>query len=572
MNNRSQRPHSSPTLLNRWFSFTESLPPSDSFAFKLVSFVAVVSFITALVFVSSGGRTEVATRGGALTEGIVGTPRFVNPVLAVTRADRDMSALIFDGLMTLGPDGVLVPNLAESVTVSEDGLTYNIVLRRDVSFHDGMPLTALDVLFTIGKIQEPMIISPLRASFDGISVEQVGDYELNIVLQEPYTPFIENLTFGILPEHIWRGVSAEEFPFSQKNSEPVGTGPYQIRQIARSTSGIPESYELAPHMTYHRGTPRIERFTIRFYPNGDALRTAIAAGNVDSVSGIDGTHIEGLGIDETTHTIVHMPLPRIFALRDAGARKALDAAIDRTELVNSVLGGYALPAYAPLPRGFGIEVPTPEIPDGDAAERARAILKDAGWKLNIETGVWEKEIDGSTTILSLSIATVNNPVFEATAQFLRAAWERLGVIVEIKQFEQSDLTQSIIRPRDYEALLFGTQVGRSLDVYSFWHSSQRNDPGLNVALYANITTDSILSTARTATSSEGRNESLLKFSDEVTKESPAVFLYQPELIYILPRNVAGASFQGVGEAQERFTNIHDWYIETESLWNFLYTP
>jgi peptide/nickel transport system substrate-binding protein len=274
-----------------------------------------------------------------------------------------------------------------------------------------------------------------------------------------------------------------------------------------------------------------------------------------------------------------MPLPRTFAiffnqnksaaLRDRGVREALNVAIDRTELTNTVLGGYGIPLTGPLPSGFGISDTGTTTPDGDRAEIARGILRDSGWKLSAETGVWEKEIDDVVTPLEISIATVNNPLFEATAESVRAAWERIGVRVTVKQFEQSDLTQGIIRPRDYEALLFGTQVGRALDYFSFWHSSQRNDPGLNVALYANITTDALLEEARTTVDITKRNEALMRFREEIQKETPALFLYQPEFIYVFPHAVTGATFVGTSEPHERFASVHDWYVDTDSMWSFL---
>lgn len=568
------------SVINRIFAYIERLSESDSLILKVFIFALFVSVIALLFGLSTGWRTEIAARGGTLTEGIIGIPRFVNPVLAVTRADKDLSAVLFDGLMVLGKDGVLVPNLAESVTVSEDGLTYNIILRRDATFHDGSSVTALDVAFTIGRISEPSLTSPLRANFDGVTVEQISDYELNLVLTEPYAPFIENLTFGILPEHIWKNVTNDEFPYSQRNSDPVGSGPYAIAKIVRSASGIPESYVLKPHEAYHRGAPKIEHLVFNFYANEDALITAFKDGRIDSNVGTDPSRLFELGIQSDIYSIVRIPLPRTFAvfinqtkspaLRDKGARKALSTAINRTSLIDTVLGGYGLPLTSPIPQGFGISLDTPPSdPAVDNGEQARDILKNSGWKLNGETGIWEKNIDGALTPLSVSITTVNNPVFEATAEFLRASWEKLGVTVSIKQFEQSDLTQSIIRPRDYEALLFGTQVGRSLDFYSFWHSSQRNDPGLNVALYANITTDAILAEARTTQDPRVRNEALIRFAEEVQTETPAFFLYQPELLYVFPRRIIGASFTGMSEAQERFSGIHNWYIQTESIWSFL---
>lgn len=570
----------SPRVINRIFAYVEKLSESDSLVLKTLTLALFVSVIVLLIGLSTGWRTEVAARGGTITEGIVGIPRFVNPVLAVTKADKDLSTVLYDGLMVLGKEGVLVPNVAESVTVSEDGLTYNIIVRHDVLFHDGTPLTALDVAYTIGRILDPALMSPLRANFEGVKVEQVGDYELNLVLTEPYAPFIENLTFGILPEHIWKDVTNDEFPYSQRNSDPIGSGPYQTLKITRNTAGIPESYVLKPNETYHRGVPKIERLVFNFYANEEKLIAAFKTGKIDSAASVDPSRLEELGMNPDTHTIVRIPLPRTFAvfvnqnkspaLRDKGARQALDSVINRTALVDTVLGGYGHPLSVPIPDGFGISLDSPhDDPSLDTTERARAILKSSGWKFNNDTSVWEKDIDGALTPLAVSISTINNPVFEATAEFLRASWERLGVTVNIKQFEQSDLSQSVIRPRDYEALLFGTHVGRSLDYYSFWHSSQRNDPGLNVALYANITTDSILAKTRTTRDPATRNEALMRFADEIKTETPAFFLYQPELLYVFPHRVIGASFTGVGEAQERFAEVNQWYVETESIWSFL---
>jgi peptide/nickel transport system substrate-binding protein len=565
--------------IDRALGYIERLSDSDSLILKVLAAVVFVSLLWALVSLSLGWRTEVPVHGGTYREGIVGTPRFVNPILAVTRADKDLSALLFDGLMSLGKDGVLIPNIAESVTVSEDGLTYNVILRRDVTFHDGKPLTALDVVFTVNSIKEPTLTSPLRPNFDGVTVEQVGDYELNFILPEPYTPFMENLTFGILPEHIWGSVTNEEFPFSQRNSEPIGSGPYAINRIVRSPSGIPETYVLEAFEGYHRGIPKIKTFTLSFFSNEDKLIGAFKEKLIDGIAGIDPSRLYELNVDATTHTIHKVPLPRTFAiffnqskspsLRDKGAREALSVAIDREELTKSVLSGYGIPLASPIPDGFGISIDPGTPITGDRSEMARDILRNSGWKLNSERGVWEKNINDELTTLELSIATVNNPVFEATAEYVRMSWERIGVVVTVKQFEQSDLTQGVIRPRDYEALLFGTHLGRSLDFYSFWHSSQRNDPGLNVALYTNLTTDEILTEARTTTDLTQRNNALIRFAEEIKKETPALFLYEPELLYVFPNGVTGASFTGVAEAHERFASVHDWYVDTESIWSFI---
>lgn len=565
-----------PSYIDVYFKKLHELKASDAFVIKIALLVCGVFLLATLAFLSTQYSVQTPTTGGTFREGIVGTTRFVNPVLAVTRADKDLTTLLYDGLMKLGTDGVIVPSIAESVTISDDGLTYNVILKQGITFHDEIPLTARDVVFTFTRIQDPLLNSPLRASFDGVSIEEIGEYELNFILPEAYTPFIENLTFGILPEHIWKDAGTEEFPFSQYNSEPIGSGMYKIEKIMRNTSGIPETYVLKANNAYHVVAPKIETIELHFFPTEEKLLEAFKAGIIESVAGINPKRIAELGLDETMYHLERIPLPRTFALfinqnkspalRDTSARKALSVSVNRHELINAILGGYGNSLTSPVPPGFGI-VTENESPEniGDV-EMARDILRKGGWKVNAETQIWEKTIDGTLTPLQFSITTANSSTFTNTAEFLKNQWGALGALVSVKQFEQSDLTQAIIRPRDYETLLFGTQLGRSLDFYSFWHSSQRNDPGLNVSLYANITTDSILSEMRRKLEPEERQEVLMKFAEELNKETPAIFLYAPELLYIFPNRIVGATFTGVGEPQERFSNVYDWYIQTESIW------
>lgn len=571
-------PHSlkKQNAIHAYFKRIHTLRASDAFLLQCGLVAVIVCASLLIVQTSMNYRSNVATYGGTYREGIVGTPRFINPVLAVTRADKDLTALVYDGLMKLGADGTLTPSIAESLTISEDGLTYNIVLRRDVYFHDGMPVTARDILFTFNRIQDPLLASPLRGNFDGVHIEEVGEFEINFVLPEAYAPFIENLTFGILPEHIWRDAGSEEFPFSQYNNEPIGAGPYSVEDIVLNASGIPESYLLTAYEHYHLGQPKIASVALHFFTTEESLYGAFQNGLIDGVAGIDASRIHTYEQNNVSHTIIRIPLPRTFgvflnqnkspALRDLSARRALSAVIDRTVLIETVLNGYGRPLTTPIPPGFGFDSEKMLATTSLTIEEARDILKAGGWKLNQETQQWEKDIDKVKTPLTISIATVNSGAFEATANFLRETWESLGVPVTIKQFEQTDLTQAIIRPREYEALLFGTHVGRPLDFYSFWHSSQRNDPGLNIALYANITTDSILSEMRRALSAEMRAQAFEKFIIEIEKETPAFFLYAPELIYLFPHHVEYATFEGVGEPHERFAQIHNWYTETDAIW------
>ncbi len=167
--NKSKR-----NIINAYFWRMHTLKPGDAFLIKCALFCCVVFASLTVIHVSTEYAEKVAATGGMYTEGIIGTPRFVNPVLAITRADKDLTTLIYDGLMRLGTDGVVVPHIAESVTVSEDGMTYNVILKQTVRFHDDTPLTARDVVFTFNRIQDPLLASPLHGNFDGVRIEEMS--------------------------------------------------------------------------------------------------------------------------------------------------------------------------------------------------------------------------------------------------------------------------------------------------------------------------------------------------------------------------------------------------------------
>ena len=196
------------------------------------------------------------------------------------------------------------------------------------------------------------------------------------------------------------------------------------------------------------------------------------------------------------------------------------------------------------------------------------MLREGGWKVNEESGLWEKKLGGESIPLAFSISTGNAPVFVKTAEALKARWEELGARVTIKQFEQSDLVQGVIRPRRYETLLFGSEVGRELDVYPFWHSSQRNDPGLNVALYANIAADALLTATRADGDGEERTVLYQKLMSEIAKDAPAVFLFTPSYTYAVAPEVQNISLTGSAKGSERFAGIRQWYTETDAVWSF----
>jgi peptide/nickel transport system substrate-binding protein len=561
------------SLFDRLFNYIESLRPLDRF---IVAFLALLFVVMAVYNLYSYGRgflVEVPVGGGTLIEGAVGAPRFINPVLAITRADHDLMTLTYSGLMRLSPDGNLENDLAESVTVADDGRVYNIVLSNDRYFHDGVKVTAEDVAFTIGLIQKASLKSPIRGNWSGVTVEVIGSHELNLVLQNPYMPFMENLTLGILPKHIWQTLTDEEVPFSQYNIEPIGSGPYKVSNITRSPSGLVSEYQLIRSNDY-QDAAHIERIIMRYYQNEEAVTTALREGEITSTAALSEHWLSTL--DKDQYTFTSEPLPRVFSiffnqnrtpvLRDLAVRKALDVAVDREELVRRSVAGFGHAAVSPLPANWmGLEIANQDEASTDRMAEATAILVDGGWTKD-QNGRWEKQIDGANVPLVFTIRSANGELFEKMAAYLSETWQTLGAEVNFEFYEQGDLVQTIIRPRDYQALLFGMDIGRSLDLYPFWHSSSREDPGLNVSLYANITVDRLVNEMRTATSTTGRDQLIDQFVTEIEEERPAIFLFTPSFDYVTTKNVTTPGFKRLQRQSERFSNIHEWYMNESGVW------
>lgn len=550
--------------------------PAERTVFYSIAVFFIFSGFVLLWRVSEAFLIEVPIQGGTLVEGVVGNPRFINPVLALSEADKNLTSLVYSGLIRITPDGKVENDLAESVELSSNNLVYTATLRKDAKFHDGEAVTADDVIFTIQKINDPGIKSPRRGNWDGVAVEKVDDQTITFTLKKAYSPFIYNLTTGILPKHIWNNVNDDEFSFSQFNTLPVGSGPYQVESVERNDGGIPDYYRLKPFKDVVGRKPYIENMEFRFYPSETALIEAYNDGVVEAVGGVSAESAAKL--DGGFSHVISSPLPRIFAvffnqanskvLLDKDVRRALDLAAPKEAIVSDVLGGFATVIDGPIPAGLyhWSDDRSSNEPWEKRLESARQILTKSGWVLDLESNTLEKKIPGGNMSLSFSISTGDAPELRRVAESLKSAWEKLGARVEIQVYETGDLNQNVIRPRQFDALLFGEVVGRDGDVYPFWHSSQRNDPGLNIALYANARADKLLEAARATSGRDEAEKNYKAFQNEVMSDVPAVFLYSPSFLYVVPQKAKAVDLKALSTSQDRFLGVRDWYIETDKVW------
>jgi peptide/nickel transport system substrate-binding protein len=241
-------------------------------------------------------------------------------------------------------------------------------------------------------------------------------------------------------------------------------------------------------------------------------------------------------------------------------REALDVAVDRERIINEVLGGFGTPLIGPLPSSFEAEYLSSE----ERLVRGRALLAEDGWERN-EAGELRRGKNGEE-VLSLTIKTGNAPELQSAARIVKESWEALGAAVSLELYEASDLQQNVIRPREYEAVFFGLVIQREPDLFAFWHSSQRNDPGLNIALYTNITTDSVLAKTRHTNDRREREELFLQFAHELSLDTPAVFTHTPNFVYLHPKDLRGLPHIPIVVPSDRFVNVHEWYRDTERVW------
>ncbi len=528
-----------------------------------------------LLKVNSAFLVKMPISGGSVVEGVVGNPRFINPVLAISEADKSLVSLIYSGLVRIDTTGEVRNDLAENVLVSEDGLTYEVTLRKDAVFHDDRPVTADDVVFTIQKILDPNIKSPQYGDFAGVSISKVDEHKVSFSLRKPYSPFIKNLTIGILPKHIWSTVTDDEFSFSQWNVLPIGSGPYMVEKTDRDSGGIPNYYDLVPFDEYLYEKPFITHYIFKFYSSETDILEAYDGGEVDILGGISPD--EALTINRNRSDITNSPLPRIFgvffnqnankALLDKNVREALDTAAPKEEILKIVLNGFGKVINGPLPPMFSRTSTTESLRTAsERIEAASSTLAKAGWVKNKDTGILEKKNKNDTIKLSFSISTSDNPDLEKVAQMLEVAWTSLGAEVKVSIYESGDLNQNVIRPRKYDALLFGEVIGKDGDAFPFWHSSERNDPGLNIALYVNSQVDKILESIRSERDEEKKQELYLSFEKAIMSDVPAVFLYSPNYIYVVPDNLNGIRMEKLSTPQDRYRGVRNWYVETNSVW------
>ncbi|MFC1663024.1 ABC transporter substrate-binding protein [Patescibacteria group bacterium] len=537
---------------------------------KIFLAIAIIALIVLGIRFYQRHVIAVPTVGGQYTEALIGAPQYINPLFAQTNdVDQDLVALIFSSLFTIDPAEGLAPDLVSSYEISEDQKSYTFTLRQDVYWHDGEQLTANDVLFTIGAIQNPEYKSPLFTNLRGVETHKVDEFTITLTLPEQFAPFLSNLIFGILPEHLWSDVDTANALLVEYNLKPIGSGPYAFQSLTRDRTGIIKSYTLIPHDRYHDHSPYISKLTFRLYPDLFTAVEAVKNKNVEGISFItqdqkeelekSGINIQALGLPQYSALFFHQK--RNERLTDLNIRSALDRAINKQVIIDDVLGGDGVIVDGPILPGYIGYNPDLDVRSYDP-EQANRLLDESGWTLPEEGQVRTKD----DSELAFSLTTVDQPQFLATAELIKTNWEEVGIRVELIVVPSSQAQRDIIKTREYDILLYGEIIGIDPDPFPFWHSSQQTDPGLALAIFFNKQADKVLEQARQTSDQEQRNLKYLEFQNILAEEIPAIFINSPQYIYGLADKIKGFELRNITVPADRFTNINDWYIKTKRAW------
>lgn len=507
--------------------------------------------------------------GGEYIEGIVGQPLHINPLLSESNeTDASLSRLIYSGIFKYDNQGKLTNDLAENYEVSEDKTAYKIFLKKNVLWHDKTPMDAQDVIFTINLLSNPTYKSPLRLNWQGIETALVDDYTIEFKIKTPYVGFLNNLTFGILPKHVWESITPENFSLNPLNLAPIGSGPYKFDSSQKDSNGNILSYKLVSFSDYFKGKTYISKMTFNFYTDEDSAIDALNRKEIMGIDTISSEKIKDIKVQKSIN-VNQFSVPRYSAiffnqnksvpLAEDEVRTALNLATDRQEIINNVIGGNAQPVFSPfLPGmiGYSENLGNSEF----NIEKANQILDEAKWTKG-EDGFRAKD----DINLEINLYTTDWEELSHTAEIIKAQWEKVGTKVNIHLLSIADLRENNIRPREYDALLFGQDLGADPDPYYFWHSDNKRDSnsGSNLSLFGTDESDKLIEAGRSEFDSEKRAQNYIDFQNILTKEAPAVFLYSPSYIYPVSNKIKGIEIRNLLSHYQRFSNIENWYIKTQ---------
>jgi peptide/nickel transport system substrate-binding protein len=543
---------------------------------QILVVVVTLLVVAVLLFTPEPGQTVTAPKpaeGGVYTEGLVGSLSRLNPLLDQNNsADRDINRLLFASLVSFDSRGLPVPGLADSWGVSQDGTIYNFSLRPNAAWHDGEPVVVDDIIFTLELIKSDSSLFPaaVREMWKLVQVKKLNEKTIQFILPEPFAPFLDYLTFGLLPKHILDGTPAEQLAASAFNLAPVGSGPYRFERLIVE-NGLVAGVELRASDKYYGRKAFIDQVIFRYYPSSAAALDAYKQGQVQAISQVTldilpqvlaepSLNLYTGRLPELSMVLFNLNNPKVPFLQDVKLRRALFTGLNRQQIVDKILQGQAIVADGPIFPGTWAYYENVERVAFDPTVALNQ-MKSGEFKIPAQGGDVRADKDGK--LLEFTLLYPNDDLHTSIALIIQANWAKLGVNVNLEAAEYDTLLNDRLASRNYEAALVDLNLMRTPDPdpYPFWHQSEITG-GQNYSQWDNRTASEYIEQARINPDFTARARLYRNFQVIFARELPALPLYFPVYNYAVSNTVLNAQIPPLFDTSDRFLTITDWYLVT----------
>ena len=532
-----------------------------------LAFSLIFSLLSFQVQTAGLCTTRVPASGGTFTEGIVGAPLYLNPLLSDGRpVDQELVSLLFDGLIEYNEQGEPSPALAQSWNISQDGRSLQFRLRPDATWHDGQPVTANDVAFTYSLMQDPAFPgSPsLHTLWQSVAINIIDPQTIEFTLSQPYAPFLEATTRGILPAHLLQGTTAANLITASFNRGPIGTGPFMVDGSQNwQRTGL---LRLLPNPAYWRQGTKISAIAFRFYPDTSSLVEALATGEIQAANRVSAEIIPAIAAlpqvrlfsatdSRTTTLLFNLSQTATPAITDLTIRQALAYGLNQETLIDDVLNGQGLPLRGPyLPQSWAYN---PDLFGFYSYQpiTATRLLESAGWTLPSEGTIRRQ----NETPLTLRLLTLAEPTLESLAQHISQQWQTLGIGTQIITTPDITTLRQTLTNGDFDIALVHITPSQDPDLYDFW-SQEAIIRGQNYAGWNNRRASEALETARQIWPAAERRPYYQTFLRLYQRDLPALTLYQHVYTYALGPDVNEAEIGQINHPRDRYETLANWFM------------
>lgn len=553
-------------MLRIFISIVKSFSPKEFTAFLIGSALALLTGVLLIIQLIHIYTITQPTDGGSFTEGTVGQIAYLNPILARENSvDRDAITLLFASTY----------DLAELIEHDETFRIWNVRIKEGSVWHDNTPITSDDIVFTVQTIQTADAASPLAINWQNIVIERVSEREIRFKMVHAYALF-ENLLRELrpVPKKYFADLSPANIRLSAYNLKPVGSGPFVFESLEKRPDGFITQITLKRNKEFGAIGPRpyLEEFKMLYFENEDALVRTFNKGLLDGFGTFTPyiqDHIE-LSAKET-----YVPTSRYYALffnqnanetlSSRAVRQALSLFINKDVIIKDVFKGHGVAQSGPLPMYWNLKTELTPSSSGNRDD-ARKILEADGWFYDDQTKTWNKASENTLSQLTYTIKIPDSTLIRQIAQSIQAQWKEAGIGTNIEIIDAHEFSESILKTRNYEMIVYGNVLLHVPDLTSFWHSNERFYPGLNFSLFEDKGVDELLSRLRTTDpNSDTRSEILSVISDEIVDQAPALFLVSPQYIYLTRSSSTGAPMNFISTPDSRFRQIHEWHTKTKRI-------